>query len=221
MRITLVEDNEALRKGITYRLRDSGHAVDALADGDEAEAFLARESSDLVILDINLPGRSGLDILRGLRAASDARPVILLTARSRTADRVIGLDAGADDYLVKPFEMDELMARVRAVARRRATAPRATLALGALRLDPGALVLSDGESPLDLPRREIAVLAALADAEGRPVSKETILDQVYGAGAEIDAKAVEVYVSRLRKRLAPFGVTIRVERGIGYALELR
>ncbi|MEL7139077.1 MAG: response regulator transcription factor [Pseudomonadota bacterium] len=221
MRITLVEDNEALRKGITYRLRDSGHAVDALADGDEAEAFLTRESSDLVILDINLPGRSGLDILRGLRAASDARPVILLTARSRTADRVIGLDAGADDYLVKPFEMDELMARVRAVARRRATAPRATLALGALRLDPGALVLSDGESPLDLPRREIAVLAALADAEGRPVSKETILDQVYGAGAEIDAKAVEVYVSRLRKRLAPFGVTIRVERGIGYALELR
>lgn len=221
MRITLVEDNEALRKGITYRLRDSGHAVDALADGDEAEAFLARESSDLVILDINLPGRSGLDILRGLRAASDARPVILLTARSRTADRVIGLDAGADDYLVKPFEMDELMARVRAVARRRATAPRATHALGALRLDPGALVLSHGESPLDLPRREIAVLAALADAEGRPVSKETILDQVYGAGAEIDAKAVEVYVSRLRKRLAPFGVTIRVERGIGYALELR
>ena len=220
MRIAVVEDNESLRKGIAYRLRDSGHAVDTLADGDEAQAFLDREASDLVILDVNLPGRSGLEILQNLRAVGDTRPVILLTARSRTTDRVAGLDAGADDYLVKPFEMDELMARIRALARRRAVAPRATLALGDLSLDPGALVLSHLGRALDVPRREIAVLAALAEAEGRPVPKDTILDQVYGVGAEIDARAVEVYVSRLRKRLAPFGVAIRVERGIGYALDL-
>ncbi len=219
MRIVVVEDNESLRKGITYRLEDDGHSVDALADGHEASDFLRQEASDLVVLDINLPGKSGLDILREMRAADDPRPVILLTARSATADRVAGLDAGADDYLVKPFAMEELSARIRALARRKAVAPRRSIAIGTLTFDLEPLQLATENGPLDVPRRELTVLAALAEAQGAAVSKDQLLDQVYGTGSETDDKVIEVYVSRLRKRLIGHGVTIRVRRGIGYALE--
>lgn len=219
MRIVVVEDNESLRKGITYRLEDDGHSVDALADGAEAADFLRQETSDVVVLDINLPGKSGLDILRDLRERGDPRPVILLTARAATEDRVAGLDAGADDYLVKPFAMDELSARIRALARRKAVAPRRAVTLGTLTLGLEPLELTAPTGPLDVPRRELTVLAALAEARGSAVSKERLLDQVYGTGSETDEKVIEVYVSRLRKRLSGHGVTIRVRRGIGYALE--
>ncbi len=218
MRITLVEDNISLAKGIAYRLRDDGHSVDMLHDGDAAAVFLAQETSDVVILDINLPGKSGIDLLSMLRRIGDPRPVILLTARSGTDDLVAGLDAGADDYLSKPFAMDELAARVRAVGRRKDTAPRREIAIGSLVLDPESLQLTDGTAPLDIPRRELSVLVALAEADGRTVSKTALLDQVYGAGTETDEKVVEVYVSRLRRRLRPFGVAIRVNRGLGYSL---
>lgn len=218
MRIVLVEDNQSLRKGITYRLTDDGHAVDALEDGEAADVFLQQEDCDLVILDINLPGKDGLEILTNMRRRSDPRPVILLTARSTTQDRVEGLDAGADDYLIKPFEMEELAARVRAVARRREVAPRRTMSLGNLTLDVETPQLLNGDAALDVPRRELSMLVALAEANGTPVSKDALLDKVYGAGSETDDKVVEVYVSRLRKRLSQFGVLIRVHRGIGYAL---
>ena len=118
MRIIVVEDNESLRKGLCYRLEDEGYTVDAMEDGLVADEFLRSEGGDLVVLDINLPGQSGLDVLRAMRRRNDPRPVILLTARNETEDRVTGLDAGADDYLVKPFAMDELVARVRALGRR-------------------------------------------------------------------------------------------------------
>ncbi|MEM9426596.1 MAG: response regulator transcription factor [Pseudomonadota bacterium] len=218
MRIVVVEDNESLRKGIAYRLEDEGHSVDALADGAHAADHIAQEAVDIVVLDINLPGRSGLDILKDMRERGDARPVILLTARTTTEDRVLGLDAGADDYLVKPFAMDELVARLRALARRKAVAPRQEIAVGrlTLRLDP--LQLTADNAPLDVPRRELTVLAGLAEARGAPVSKDRLLDLVYGTGSETDEKVIEVYVSRLRKRLASHGVSIRVIRGIGYAL---
>ncbi|MEO0487414.1 MAG: response regulator transcription factor [Pseudomonadota bacterium] len=218
MRIILVEDNDALRKGISYRLGDDGHAIDALADGATADDFLAQEASDLVILDINLPGLSGLDVLRNMRQRGDGRPVILLTARARTEDRVQGLDAGADDYLVKPFAMDELAARVRALARRKTTDLRQYMAIGPLQLDIHGPALAHNGTPLDVPRRELLLLTALAEAQGRPLSKAHILDQLYGAGSETEEKVVEVYVSRLRKRLARFGVTIQARRGIGYVL---
>ncbi len=218
MRIVLVEDNQSLRKGITYRLTDDGHAVDALENGEAADVFLQQEDCDLVILDINLPGKDGLEILTNMRRRSDPRPVILLTARSTTQDRVEGLDAGADDYLIKPFEMEELAARVRAVARRREVAPRRTMSLGNLTLDVETPQLLNGDAALDVPRRELSMLVALAEANGTPVSKDALLDKVYGAGSETDDKVVEVYVSRLRKRLSQFGVLIRVHRGIGYAL---
>lgn len=220
MRIVLVEDNLSLQKGIAYRLEDDGHSVDALADGLEAEDFLRQEDCDLIILDINLPGQDGLAVLRGLRGRDDPRPVILLTARGATQDRVAGLDAGADDYLVKPFAMDELAARVRALSRRKAVAPRVAISMGELELELEPLRLVAPAGAMDVPRRELSVLGALADTIGVAVAKDTLLDRVYGTGSETDEKVIEVYVSRLRKRLAPFGVKIRVHRGIGYALEL-
>ncbi len=219
MHVVLVEDQASLRQGIVYRLEDEGFAVDALADGDEAESFLRRTPCDVVVLDINLPGLSGLEVLRGLRARDDPRPVILLTARDAVADRVAGLDAGADDYLAKPFAMDELVARLRALARRRAVPPQRSMALGRLKLElePPALISPSG--PLAVPRRELSILASLAEARGRPVSKERLLTRSWGTGAEVSDKAVEVYVSRLRRRLAPWGVAIRSIRGVGYRLE--
>ncbi len=218
MRIVLVEDNQSLRKGISYRLTDDGHAVEALDNGDDADLYLRQEDCDLVILDINLPGRDGLDILQDMRKRGDPRPVILLTARSSTEDRVLGLDAGADDYLVKPFAMDELAARVRAASRRKEVAPRRTIAIGRLTLDIETPRLLDDGAAIDVPRRELSVLIALAEAKGAPVSKDRLLDKVYGAGSGTDDKVLEVYVSRLRKRLGGSGLSIRVHRGIGYSL---
>jgi len=218
MRIVLVEDNAALAKGISYRLQDMGHGVDILAHGDEAEAFLKRESSDLLILDINLPGADGLTILRNLRARGDERPVLMLTARAETVQRVQGLDAGADDYLVKPFEMDELVARIRALTRRSPLPLRRVLSLGAVQLDFDARQVTIGAAPVDLPRREVSLLEKLLMAQGRSVSKQDILDHIYGTGADVEEAAVEVHISRLRKRLRPHGLSIRVQRGIGYSL---
>lgn len=221
MRITLVEDNESLRKGLTYRLEDEGYTVDSLTDGNDAEDFLRSETSDLVILDINLPGQSGLEVLRAMRSRNDHRPVILLTARGETEDRVTGLDTGADDYLVKPFAMDELVARVRALARRRAIAPKRSIALGSLTLELEPLQLVARDGPLDVPRRELSVLSAMAQSTASAVSKTQLLDAVYGVGADADEKVIEVYISRLRKRLAGHGLSIAVKRGIGYSLVVR
>lgn len=220
MRILVVEDNLSLAKGIAYRLEDDGHSVDLLHDGNAAGSFLRQEAVDVVILDINLPGRSGIEILDQMRQLGDPRPVILLTARSSTEDRVAGLDAGADDYLVKPFAMDELAARIRALGRRKHTAPRRHIEMGSLTLDPEAMQLIFQGSSLDIPRREMTVLTVLAEAQGRAVSKATLLDQTYGTGSETDEKVVEVYVSRLRKRLKQYNVGIRVHRGIGYSLSI-
>ncbi|WP_299730462.1 response regulator transcription factor [uncultured Tateyamaria sp.] len=219
MRITLVEDNVGLAKGIAYRLQDAGHAVDMLHNGNEAETFLKDDASDLIILDINLPGQDGLSVLKALRARDDQRPVILLTARAETEDRVIGLDAGADDYLIKPFEMAELEARVRALARRRTTPQRQMLEIGPLRFDSAARQLLIGEAAVDVPRRELSVLEALLSAEGRLVSKAALLDYAYGVGADVDEKVIEVYVSRLRARLKSHGVAIKSQRGLGYQLQ--
>ncbi len=219
MRIALIEDNQALAKGIAYQLRDAGHAVDLIGDGAEADAFLAQEGADLIVLDINLPGLDGLVLLQRIRARGDSTPVILLTARSDTGDRVQGLDAGADDYLVKPFEMAELEARVRALSRRRPDAAIARVPLGALEFDPQSRQLFDNGQSLDLPRREIAVLEYLLENRGRIVAKAAILDRVYGIGSEVDETVVEVHMSRLRKRLAEHGVVIKTARGLGYLLE--
>lgn len=218
MRITLVEDNISLAKGICYRLEDAGHAVDMLHSGTEAEAFLRTEEADLIILDINLPGTDGLTLLKDLRLRGDMRPVILLTARAETEDRVIGLDAGADDYLIKPFEMAELEARVRALLRRRDVPQQQLRPVGALQYDPATRQLFDGDAELALPRREVSVFECLLEAEGRLVSKTALLDHVYGVGADVEEQVIEVYVSRLRRRLRSHGVEIITRRGLGYQL---
>ena len=218
MRIVVVEDNLALAKGISYRLQDLGHGVDHLSRGDEAEPFLRQEAWEMLILDINLPGADGLTILRNLRGRGDERPVLILTAQAETEHRVQGLDAGADDYLVKPFEMEELVARVRALGRRSPRPLRRVLSLGAVQLDCDARQVSLGDEPVALPRREVSLLEKLLTAQGRSVSKQDILDHLYGAGADVEEAAVEVHISRLRKRLKPHGLSIRVQRGIGYSL---
>jgi two-component system OmpR family response regulator len=219
MRIAVIEDNETLANAIAYRLRDRGHAADVITDGDQAEDFLAQEGADLVVLDINLPGRDGLEILRGLRARGKALPVILLTARSETSDRVTGLDMGADDYLVKPFEMDELEARIRALSRRKDLDYGARETIGALVFDRDRRQVFCGEDALEIPRRELAVLECLIEGRGRIVSKAHLADFVYGVGADVEETAVEPHVSRLRKRLASHGVSIKTARGLGYMLE--
>ncbi|MFK8034710.1 MAG: response regulator transcription factor [Hyphomicrobiales bacterium] len=218
MRITLVEDNKSLAKGICYQLEDVGHAVDLLENGTDAESYLRSDGADLIILDINLPGTDGLTLLKQMRRRGDIRPVILLTARAETADRVIGLDAGADDYLIKPFEMAELEARVRALLRRRAIPQQHFQKFGALVYDAATRQLFSGDSEIDLPRRELSVFDCLFAANGRLVPKSTLLDHAYGVGADVDGTVVEVYISRLRQRLRPFGIQIKTQRGLGYQL---
>ncbi|NOD93219.1 response regulator [Ruegeria sp. HKCCD4884] len=221
MRIVIVEDNETLANAIAYRLRDRGHAAEVLADGDEADVYLAQEGADLVVLDINLPGQSGLEILKSLRNRGDGVPVILLTARAETSDRVSGLDMGADDYLVKPFEMDELEARIRALSRRKDLDYEAKESVGKLDFDRAARQVSVQGEVLDIPRREIAVLECLLERRGRIVPKGQLTDYVYGVGADVEASAVEPHVSRLRKRLQNLGIRIKTARGLGYLLEVQ
>lgn len=220
MRIAVIEDNVELAHGIAYRLRDRGHAVDVLHDGQDADRFLAQESADLVVLDINLPGMTGLEILRSLRRRGDGTPVIVLTARGETEERVAGLDAGADDYLTKPFEMDELEARLRALSRRKNLVFAARERLGALVFDRMARQLLDGDQPLKIPRREIATLECLFERRGRIVSKAQLTTHVYGTGADVEDSAIEPHVSRLRRRLEGYGVRIKMARGLGYMLDI-
>ena len=220
MRIVLVEDNASLAAGICYRLQDAGHAVDVLDDGLAASTYLATDNADLVILDINLPGRDGLDLLKDMRQRGDARPVLLLTARAETVDRVKGLDAGADDYLVKPFEMVELEARIRALSRRKPQTFRKMLRLGSLELDLDARQALINDTAADIPRREISILEALMSAEGRTVAKLQLIEHTYGTGSDVEEAAIEAHISRLRKRLKPHGIAIQVARGLGYAIRL-
>ena len=220
MRIAVIEDNEALAQGIAHRLRDRGHAVDLLHDGEDADIFLRHEGADLIVLDCNLPGCDGLEVLSRLRRRGDGTPVILLTARAETSERVAGLDAGADDYLTKPFEMDELEARLRAMARRKNLEFAARDAIGPLVFDRTNRQLLEGEQPLAFPRKELATLECLLERRGRIVSKSQLITHVYGTGAAQEDSAIEPHVSRLRKRLEPFGIRIKAARGLGYILEV-
>ena len=220
IRIVIIEDNVTLSSAISYRLKDRGHAVDILHNGLEADMYLRKEGADLIVLDINLPGMSGLDVLYALRQRGAQTPVILLTARIETRDRVLGLDRGADDYMVKPFEMDELEARIRALSRRKNLEYSAHETLGRLVFDRSTRQVTVDDQPLDLPRKELATLECLIERKGRLVSKSQIIDHVYGVGAEVDDTAIEPHISRLRRRLAECGVQIKTARGLGYLLEV-
>ena len=219
MRIVVVEDNEMLLSGISKTLRDVGHSVEDFADGSKAEQHLRHEGADLAIIDINLPGMDGLDITRRLRMRQQDFPVLILTARSSTEDRVNGLDAGADDYLVKPFAMAELEARVRALGRRRGTLQSERECIGDLQYQHNCRRLFHGDKELELARREKMLFETLLEKQGQFVSKSLLADTLYGVGSDTDLNAIELAISRLRKALQGCGISIRTARGIGYMLE--
>lgn len=219
MRIVLIEDNEMLAGGVQKALVDAGHAVDWLADGVAGHDFLASSGADLAIIDVNLPGMSGFELLRALRRRGQRMPVLMLTARGDTADRVTGLDAGADDYLVKPFAMAELLARIRALSRRPPDLEPDVVTLGNAQFDRQAMRLVGPKGDIPLPRREMALFAFLLDHRGQIASKDALADALYGTGADIETNAVELLVSRLRRKLQDVDVEIRTARGLGYMLD--
>jgi two-component system response regulator QseB len=216
MRILLVEDDAALGQATQAALRLEGYAVDWLRDGQHADDALRSDSFDAVVLDLGLPRKDGLDVLSALRARGDSTPVLCLTARDTLQDRVSGLDHGADDYLVKPFDLDELNARLRALMRRSAGRAVNWVECGALRMDvAGHQVQLDGQA-VDLSAREFAILTTLLESAGRVVSRERLEDSLYGWDQEISSNALEVHIHHLRKKLG--SDWIQTVRGAGYRL---
>ncbi|MCW5658863.1 MAG: response regulator transcription factor [Burkholderiaceae bacterium] len=214
MRVLLVEDDRMIAESLRTALRAEGHAVDWVRDVAAAQGTLASEQFDLVLLDLGLPGGDGLQVLRTLRARRDDTPVIVLTARDGTGDRVAGLDAGADDYLVKPFEYEELTARMRAVLRRRGGHAAPVLQVGTVTLDPATRQVTRDGAPVLLSAREFAVLEALMQRPGALLSRAQLEDKLYGWGDAVESNAVSVYVHQLRRKLgADF---IGTMRGVGY-----
>ena len=201
-------------ESIRAALKQDGSAVDWVRDGRSAEITLATEQFDLVLLDLGLPQRDGLEILRAMRLRHDQTPVIVLTARDALQDRVAGLDAGADDYLVKPFELEELAARIRAVTRRKAGRAEPAIEVGDVRLDPSMRQVTRGGEPVVLSAREYAVLEALMSRPGAILSRAQLEDRLYGWGDAIESNAVSVYVHQLRRKLG--SDFIRNVRGVGY-----
>ena len=219
MRILVAEDDRSLAEGLMRSLRQSGYAVDCVGNGIEADAALSTNKFDLLILDLGLPKISGFDVLKRLRTRDSSTPVLILTARDGVSDRVRGLDAGADDYLAKPFETAELGARVRALTRRGPSGGSTLILHGPLSYDQvGRIARLNGE-PLDLSAREMGLLEIFLQRAGRMVSKDQLVNRLCEWGGEVSGNAIEVYVHRLRKKLEPGGVRIVTVRGLGYSLE--
>lgn len=219
MRILLVEDDLPLAEALTALLSGAGYAVDCVHDGASAEALSAVEQFDLVILDLNLPEMDGLTVLRAMRARADPAAVMVLTARGAPEERVRGLDLGADDYMGKPFDVGEFEARVRSLLRRQAGLRSARIALGPVSYDLTARRFSVGGEAMDLPARELALLELLFTRAGKVVGKEAILQSLTTLDEGLSDNAIEQYISRLRRRLAPHGLILRTARGLGWYLE--
>lgn len=214
MRVLLIEDDRMIAEGMRTALRQDGHAVDWVSDGDVASETLRNTRFDLVLLDLGLPGKDGLCVLRELRSRKDQTPVIVVTARDDVRTSIAGLDAGADDYMVKPFDLDEVSARIRAVLRRSGGRGDAVIEHRGIRLDPATREVQLNGSPVNLSVREFAVLEALLLRPGAVLSRAQLEDRVYGWGDEIESNAVEVYVHSLRRKLG--SDAIRTLRGAGY-----
>ena len=219
MRILVVEDDVMLAEAVTRALTQSAHAVDTARTGEEADRALAAIDYDLVLLDLGLPQLDGFEVLKRLRQRRSTVPVLVLTVKDTLEDRVTGLDLGADDYLTKPFHLSELEARVRALIRRSHAAASSVLTHGRLQLDMAARRLFCDGQPMELSARELAVLELLLLREGRVVTKQQIVDNLYGWEEASTSNAVEVFIYRLRKKLEASGVDITTVRGMGYLIE--
>jgi len=214
MRVLLAEDDAMIARGLVTAFKQSGFAVDWMSDGQSAQAALETTTFDLVLLDLGLPLCDGLTVLRGLRRRGNATPVIILTARDETPSRIAGLDAGADDYIVKPFDLDEVLARMRSVLRRAAGRGDPCIVHGALRLDPVSRTVERNGTPVTLSAHEYAVLEALLQRPGSVLSRAQLEDRLYGWDEPIGSNAVEVYIHGLRRKLG--SDCIRTVRGVGY-----
>lgn len=220
-RILLVEDDPPLARGVAALLRGAGHSVDIAEDGETAMMVVHDEPYALIVLDIGLPDISGLEVLNAIRRSESKVPVLVLTARDAIEDRIAGLDHGADDYLLKPFDAGELEARVRALLRRAAGEASPLLSIGRLTIDPARRIAAVDGRMLDLRRREWAVLERLAAQVGKVVQKERLSAEVFGYDEPVSPNAIEVYVARLRRKLEPDGPAIRTIRGLGYVIDPR
>lgn len=217
MRILLAEDDKLLGDGICVSLGEAGFAVDWVKDGEEAEIALRTSTYELLVLDLGLPRRSGLEILKAMRQREQDIPVLILTARDTVADRVKGLDTGADDYLIKPFDMDELHARIRALVRRGSGRANPVIKHADIVMDPAAHVVKRAEVIVDISPREFAVLRMLLESRGKVMSRTRLEEGLYSWGDEVESNAVEVYVHHLRRKLGP--QLIRTIRGVGYTID--
>jgi len=220
MRLLLVEDNERFAALLKQGLAAAGFTVDVLATAGDASAALRTDRCDVVVLDLGLPDADGLSLLAEMRQRGDATPVLILTARGSVKDRVTGLQSGADDYLVKPFALEELIARLQALLRRPGNLLGLALKLGNLTLDTVAREVSVDERPIGLSPREIAVLEHLLRRSNRVIAKSLLETSLYGLSQDIGSNAVEVYVHRLRKHLAEIGASVQIHtvRGVGYLI---
>jgi DNA-binding response OmpR family regulator len=216
MRILLVEDDPLLGDGLQRALRNDHYTVDWITSGAQVEGALQHDHFDLVLLDLGLPGMDGMEALRRLRASSQPVPVLILSARDQLKDRVAGLDAGADDYLMKPFDMDELRARIRARLRRTVEPPQNQLIVGPLLIDSENFSVRQNDQPVNLSRREFVLLQALARQPGRVLTRDRLEQELYGWSEDVESNALEVHVHHLRKKLG--ADLIRTVRGVGYQL---
>lgn len=214
MRLLLIEDDTILGDGIQAGLTQANYAVDWVTDGEAGEHALKIETYDALILDLNLPKKDGLKVLKDLRARGNMLPVLILTARDTINDKIIGLDSGADDYLVKPFDLDELNARLRALHRRQSGRATSYIEHGNLRLEVAAHVLTQNGQPVMLSQREFAILQILLENTGKILSRSRLEESLYGWDEEIESNAVEVHIHHLRKKLGK--KLICTVRGIGY-----
>jgi two-component system, OmpR family, response regulator TctD len=220
MRLLIVEDNETLADWLAKLLRGSNYVVDCVHDGESAAHGTDLKTYDLLIVDLALPKMSGIDVVRHIRAAGLSTPILILTAKDAVQSRVEGLDAGADDYLTKPFEVEELDARLRALLRRSNTTLKSELRFGSLSFDQNTRLFAIGGTSLHLSPREHALLETLLRRAGTTVSKEMLLESSYGFGDDVNLSAIEVHIHRLRKKLENSGVSIATLRGLGYLLRL-
>jgi DNA-binding response OmpR family regulator len=218
MRVLIAEDNIALATSLAQALAAEGMVVDVVNDGVHADQILRSANFDVVVLDLTMPRMDGLDVLRRLRGRGSSVPVLVLTARGEPRDRVLGLDAGADDYLSKPFDLGELEARIRALVRRAQGRAVNSIVVGALEWNPALRQVAVKGNALNLPPRERAILELLLADAGRPVGKDALADRLTTLDTAVSTEAIEIYVCRLRRRLEGSGVEIRTLRGLGYLM---